>query len=368
MALFGTPNSFLGLDIGSSSLKLVELVNRRQRIEVVTYAQVNISNLLVQPQTDETLNLKRMADAIAAALDRAGVSTDAVVVALPNSVVFSTVVTLPALPEDEIDKAVHFAARDVVPADLNEMILGWSRVGVSPHMDTVSADLPAEAVAKAGASREGGPVFLTAAPKEIVARYLKLIGMLKLQLQALEVETFPLVRSLFDKPDVAEGLIVDIGDRITTFHIIEAGTPRISYSIEQGGYAITEFIAAALDITHAEAEKQKTSHGLDSQGGVPLQKATQTALAPLIQQAQNLIEQYRSQGQRGVPRSILIGGGANLKNIASAWEVALGHKTSVGNPWRGLSYPQTLETRLRSLGPTFAVAVGLAQRGARGVQ
>lgn len=345
MALFGTPNSFLGLDIGSSSVKLVELVNRRARIEVAAYAQVDVPNLLIQPQTDGEAAIHRMADAIALALDRAGVATDTVIAALPNSIVFSTQLTLPALPESEIEKAVNFAAKDVVPADLSETYLAWSHVGAA-----------------------GGPVFVTAAPKEIVERYLKLMKVLQLHVQALEVETFALVRALFDKADSAEGLIVDIGDRTTTFHIIAAGTPRVSYSVDQGGFTLTEHISASLNISRTEAEKQKTSHGLDPSGGKPLQEATESALAPLAEQARNVIELYASQGERPLWRSILIGGGANLKGIAAYWEKAIGHKTAVGNPWRGLSYPQSLESRLHLLGPTFAVAAGLAQRGARGVQ
>jgi Tfp pilus assembly PilM family ATPase len=77
---------------------------------------------------------------------------------------------------------------------------------------------------------------------------------------------------------------------------------------------------------------------------------------------------YASQNGRQVRRSILIGGGANLKHLPALWEQNIGHKAFVGNPWRGLAYPQALENRLSSLGPTYAVAVGLAERGARGVQ
>ncbi|MEK7556786.1 MAG: pilus assembly protein PilM, partial [Patescibacteria group bacterium] len=319
MALFGTPSAFLGLDIGSSSLKLVELVNRRRRIEIATYAQASFPNLLINPQGDERAAVSQTADTVAAMLDRANVSTDAVVAALPNSVVFSTVLTLPSLPEKEIDKAIHFAARDVVPADLDDMVLGWSRLCEAPHMDTdqttnTSADLSTTASAKAEAAAGEGavPVFVTAAPKDIVNRYLKLMDILKLQLHALEVETFPLVRSLFENVATATGLVADIGDRTTTLHIIEAGTPRLSHTIEYGGYSLTSALAEKLGISAEEAEQQKIAHGLSASGPPPLREATLAALEPLVQQARNLLGLYQSQGGQPLSRTILIGGGANL--------------------------------------------------------
>lgn len=375
MAIFGTPNAFLGLDIGSSSLKFVELVNRHRRIEVVTYAQANVPNLLLHPPGgDEQAAVNKLADTIAGMLDRSGVSTDAVVAALPSSVVFSTVLQLPRLPDKEMDSAVHTAARDVVPADLDSLVLGWSGVGQVPHMDTDKttnppADLPAADLAKAGAPDLGLiPVFVTAAPRVIVERYLRVITLLKLQLQALEVETFPLVRSLFDTPSTAEGLIADIGDQTTTFHIIDGGTPRVSHTVEEGGATMTQQIASALNIPLSEAEQQKITHGLSPTAPPALRQAIENSLNSLLKQARNLVDLYASQSGKDLRRSVIIGGGANLKGLANVWETTLGHKATIGNPWRGLAYPQPLENRLQALGPTFAVAVGLAERGVRGVQ
>lgn len=365
MALFGIPNAFLGIDIGSSSLKLVELVNRRRRLEVVTYAQANLPNLLVTPGTDENAAVNRVADTIAAMIDKSGTSTDTVIAALPSSIVFSTVLTLPPLSDQEIDKAVRFAARDVVPADLDEMVLGWSRVGETPHMDTdQSADLSTEA------SPAGNPIpiFVTAAPKDIVSRYLKVMNILRLRVQALEVETFPLIRSLFENPAAAEGLIADIGDITTTFHIIAQGTPRLSHTIEFGGRSITNQIASVLHLSPEAAEAQKITHGAGKTGEPNFQEAVVQATQPLLDQAGQLLSLYVSQSGRAIRRSLLIGGGANLKGLTAMWENSLGHKAVVGNPWRGLAYPQALEAQLQMLGPTYAVAVGLAERGARSIQ
>src|SRR3989344_5940684 len=227
MAFFGTPNSFLGIDIGTSSLKLVELVDRRKRFEISTYAQANIPNLLINPKEGQAdTAISRIASTLSRMIELSGVSTDIVIAALPSTTVFSSLLTMPPLPDQEMDKAVRFAARDVVPADINEMVLGWSKVAAEPHMETdaLMNQSPAAAMPTPGVGLGGGnakvPVFLTAAPKAVVDRYIRVMDILHLKIFALEVETFPLVRSLLSSAQDS-ALLVDIGDRATVFHIAD---------------------------------------------------------------------------------------------------------------------------------------------------
>ncbi|MBI3255958.1 MAG: pilus assembly protein PilM [Candidatus Andersenbacteria bacterium] len=366
MAFFGTPNSFLGIDIGTSSLKLVEIVDRKKRVELVTYAQANIPNLLVGPKETSDAAISKVANVISQMMDKAGVSTDIVVAALPSSTVFSSLLTMPDLPDQEMDKAVRFSARDVVPSDLNEMVLGWSKVAREPHMETdvLTTSVAAGAQGAGPGISVGGekiPVFLTAAPKAVVDRYIRVMDVLHLKIFALEVETFPLVRSLLASPQDS-ALLVDIGDRATTYHIIDRGTPRVSHTIEYGGYDISEKIAQAVGVSHEEGEQHKVEFGL---GEAPenITNAITAAVDVQAQKAKSLLALYQQKEGRAVSRTILIGGGANLKGLTAAWSAALGHNVSIGNPWKGLSYQQSLEAKLVELGPTFGVAVGLAMRG-----
>lgn len=369
MAFFGTPNAYVGLDIGTSSLKVVELLDRRKNIELATYAEANIPNLLINPpHGDVDAAIKKLRQVVLQMFERANVSTDAVVAALPNSIVFSTVITLPEIPEKDVDKAIHFAARDVVPADIDEMFLGWSRLGELPHMDdggsakkSTGSKKPAQAVKAATATNTNVPIFITAAPKNIVERYQELISATKLELAALEVETFPLIRSLLTS-ETDSAMIVDIGDQATTFHIIRNGTPRLSHTIDIGGKDITDAIAAATGKSTEEADQLKIEHGLSESGSKTIGQAITGAMDKLVDQAERLLSLDSSNEGGQIRKSVLIGGGAKLKGIESFWTQAIGHRAGVGNPWRGLTYPPPLEPRLKELGPTYGVAVGLAQR------
>lgn len=369
MALFGSPRAILGLDIGTASLKVVELIDRHKRLEVATYGQADVSNPLLDPNINEDIAIAQLSGVITQLLDKASVSTDAVVAALPSSIVFSTVIDLPNIPEQDMDKAVQFAARDVVPANIEDMILGWSRLGELPHLTTqptTTASQTTEATPAATpvvkpTTAPTVPVFITAAPKDIVNRYTKLLQQLKLELVALEVETFSLVRSLLEPNDSA--LIVDIGDQLTTFHLIDGGTARVSNTSEIGGYDITQALAADLHVSDATAESTKVTYGLDEAADPKVHNVVENLTEQLLQQAQQILSMYNSQTGHTINKTILIGGGANLKGLARTWEKLIGHKTVVGNPWQGLAFPQELENRLQEIGPTYAVAVGLARRG-----
>jgi type IV pilus assembly protein PilM len=363
MALFGSPTATIGVDLGTSTSKIVELVNRHRRIELTTYAESNMSNLLVNPPDGDADAIARTADGLHQMMERAGVSADSVVAALPGGVVFSTVLTLPRIPESEMEKAVRFAARDVVPADIDEMVLGWSRVGSEPHMATDKGGASSEEQKKQSLVQDGPlPVFITAAPKDVVFRYTSVFESMQMTLLALEVETFPLVRSLLSAPPPS-ALIVDIGSRATTFHIIDRGIPRVSHTIDFGGHDITTAIMQAGSISEEDAEQQKVKHGILESQDATARVAIESVVARQIDKAKDLLRLYEQKEGRRIPRSVLIGGGANLQGLSEYWTRELGTETALGNPWKGLAYPQKLEGVLEGIGPRFGVAVGLALRG-----
>ena len=367
MSLFNSTNAFLGLDLGTSSVKVVELVNRRQRVEVGTYASAEFSHDLIAPE-DPKAAVSAAAAVVNRLLDEAEVSCDTVIAALPSSIVFTTVINLPPVDDADMESAVRFAARDVVPANLDETSLSWSRLGGDPHTagEPISQNLAPAAtnpMAKAAAKDQPTiPVFVTAAPKNVIDRYTQVIAEAHLVLVALEVETFPLARSLFSLP-TDSALIVDIGDQVTNYHIIDSGTPRVSHSIDYGGNDVTEAIVQASSLNAEEAESQKFKYGLSAGAPEKIHTTISQATKLIIDKAQQLQSIYAQRYHRNINKTILIGGGANLKDIAKVWSDVVKHKVIIGNPWKGLSYPNQLESKMQSIGPNYAVAVGLAHRG-----
>lgn len=362
MALFGSPSAYIGVDLGTSTSKIVELIDRKRRIELTTYAESNMKNLLVNPPNGDQDAIVRTAQALHQMMERSGTSADSAIAALPGGVVFSTVLMMPRISDSEMENAVRFAARDVVPADIDEMVLGWSRVGSQPHMAT-DTNMPTKEDTDTTPVADGPlPVFITAAPKDIVSRYIAVFESMQISLLALEVETFPLIRSLLHS-SASSTLLVDIGSRATTFHIIDGGTPRVSHTIDIGGYDITSSLAQSLNISEHDAEKSKVEKGLLPEQDPAVKSTIESAVSRQIEKANDLVRLYEQKENQRITKAVLIGGGANLKGSSEYWSRALGVTVTAGNPWKGLAYPQKIEGVLTEIGPRFGVAVGLALRG-----
>lgn len=362
MAFFSKRESFIGLDIGTSSIKIVELSrDRKEGIRLSTYASAKSSLSLSQINEESVAKIAIITHEM---LRRSGVSATATVAALPNLSVFSTVISLPEMNERDLEKAVILAAKNYVPTPLKDVVLGWTVMKEPAKTITLSE--------KEGEDDKGKPhhqlahknseVFLTAASKDLVQNYSAVIERLNLNLVALEIESFPISRSLLGSSKEPV-LLVDIGDLSTNFSIVDNGYLRINQSTDVGGDAITKTIATKLNISEDEAEQRKCQLGLGQDGADNgLAAAAKIVIKDIIERSVNLRRIFERKSNRSVTRTILIGGGANLKNIVKYWEEVSGLPTEVGNPWRGIKVAPVLSNKLLAIGPSFAVAVGLALR------
>ncbi len=365
MALFGSSNAYIGVDIGTSTSKIVELVDRRRRIELVTYAESNLQNLLVNPPNGNQEAIDLTAQVLREMMEKAGTVSEAAVAALPGGAVFSTVLMLPHIPASEMENAVRFAARDVIPADIDEMVLGWSTVGSESHMTTDVAQQKEVAKPKETVKTEPTegpvPVFITAAPKDVVERYIAVFEKLEITLLSLEVETFSLARALLQS-NADAALLVDFGSRATTFHIIEGGIPRVSHTIDFGGYDITKNLAGSLSISEQEAEALKNNAGMSEKQEASARTHLETLVKRQSDKAKDLVKLFEQKESKKIAKSILIGGGANLLGLPEYWAKELAMQTTIGDPWKGLAYPANIERVLKKIAPRFGVAAGLALR------
>ncbi|MDP3685256.1 MAG: pilus assembly protein PilM [bacterium] len=385
------PSVGIGIDLGTASVKVVELARGKSGLSLTTYAVAQHPNLLLDDAAPDSV--ARAAVLLRAMFQRAGVSSNEVTSAIPVVSVFSTVLELPQMPERELSSAVTFMAKNYVPSPLTEVVLAWSPIG-SPEDENQSASAergsvgqgqPLEASPSSAAPAAASPlrrpgaletrktreVFLTAAPRDIVGRYTALFERLGRRLATLEVESFPLARSLI-RGDRRPVLLVDLGGRTTSFSIVERGYLRLNQAIDSGGEAFTAAIAQKLSIPTEEAEQRKRADGLAGSGGLGLAGASDvsspvaTVLRPMVMEIITRAEVVRRLYERKQGQALaavqLIGGGAWLPQLASFWTSVTGLPCEVGNPWHGISAPAPLTDHLRSLGPSLAVAVGLALR------
>ncbi len=350
---FGKSSNYLGVDVGSTSIKLVELRREKGLPTLVTYGYAEKAMGDIVRGSPEEVQVKA-ADLLKRLCKEAGATTYKAVTALPNFSVFNSVISLPAMSKKDLGAAVNWEAKKFIPIPLKEVILDWK----------IIEELLAENKEKEQKVKmKGAKMFrllLTAASRNLVKRYLEIFRLANLQLLALETEAFALARALVGKEETSI-MIIDSSAVSTDVIVIEKGIPVLNRSIDVGGVTITRAIANCLNIDFKRAEQFKRDIGLTGVSRIPAM--IEQTLKPVVDEVNYSLKLYQEQTGQVVERVVLSGGSAYLPNLTEYFTKILNVKTFVGDPWARISYPTDLKPALEEIAPRFAVAIGLALRG-----
>lgn len=332
---FSKKKSILGVDIGTSNIKIVEVSHEQSPI-LKTYGMVNTAYQL-GGKNDEAV-VSQMADVLKTLISKAGVSTKRCVVSFPNSSVFTSVIELPQMTDSELTTAVEFEAKKYVPLALSEIDLSWSILTKNP-------------------GEQNSKVLLTAVPKQITANYRRVFDLAGLVPEAGEIEALALIRSLVGNVPM-NCVIIDIGAKSTGLNIIENGILRLSRNLNIGGDTITTKIAESLNISFFRAEQFKKEFGVSSSTFIP------DTIKPVLNLIKNEVKQLLAIYQThniSVDKILLVGGGANLPGMVDYFK-DLGSNVELGDPLKTVSYSEDLSPVLRRYQLALPVAIGLALR------
>lgn len=357
MALFQRKQHFLGIDIGTSSIKAVELSNTGGHPKLETFGYVERSFDIIK--SDNPQNQSALAGLLKQMLKQTRVTTQKVVAALPSFAVFTSIISLPTMSEKDLLAAIRWEAKKFVPMPLEDMILDW-RI-VKNQDQTQGKDASKSADVKKGKARNV-KILLTAAPKSLVRRYLTAFKAADLQLVSLETEAFALERSLIGN-DPSPVLLIDIGASATDMSVIANGIPVLNRSIDVGGDALTRAIMNSLSIDHARAEQFKRDFGMThSTANDQIPKTLEFVVGSIINEVKYCLNLYQSQEPKPVEKIVLAGGSAFLASLPEYLTRILNTKVIIGDPWARIVCPAELQPMLQEIAPSFAVAIGLAMR------
>jgi type IV pilus assembly protein PilM len=350
--------SYLGVDLGATSIKIVELREEAGRPRLLTYGYTE--QAAGYPEKEFTDTPERSIELVKQVCAKAKTVSKQAIAALPSASVFSSVINIPAAPGKDLAAAVQWEAKKIIPLPLEEMILDWKVLNSEGETaPATSPSVPTQAV-------KTTQVLLTAAAKTMVKKYLDIFKGADLSLISLETETFALIRSLVGV-DKSTAVLVDMGAASTTISIVDGGVPFLNRSLNIGGLTITKEIGASLGIDLNQAEQMKYDVGMAGAGagggGVP--KIVERALSMLLNEIKYCTNIYQSQeGIKGrrIEKIILTGGGSLLPNFSDYLSGALNTRVFIGNPWARIIYPEELKPILDQIGPKFSVALGLAMR------
>ena len=244
------PKRFLGIDIGTSAIKIVELSRWGERIKLENYGEILARFLYQKPfrtfeKSTLLLSSNDIAKAIKAVMVEAQIKARQCIFSIPDFSSFFTNFELPPMTKEELPQAVTFEARRHIPLPLGEVTLDWEVLK-----------------GKINQKKTKLKILLVAVPNEVINQYREIATLSELGLFALEAEVFGLVRSLIPEDEKRVISLIDIGDRSTTCSIIEKRVLIKSHSFDMGGNQLTEQIAKSLSIDYKMAADLKTKYGL----------------------------------------------------------------------------------------------------------
>jgi type IV pilus assembly protein PilM len=346
--------SKVGIDIGTSAIKVVELSRKGTRFALENYgffelkgtSQGEAQSILKLPDEEIVWGIKEV-------LKKANIKSRDVIAAIPSFSTFATVIEMPYLSEEDLAKAIPFEARKYVPIPLDEVVLDWSIVGI---VEQPSA--PIKEIKGKGTTVE---VFLAAVPKDETARYQRIMQQAGLTLSALELENAGLIRALLGN-DLSATAIVNIGGRSSSIVIVNKGYERVSHNYEIGGFEITKSIARALNVSLEKAEDLKRKLGLADSNENIVKESMVSLVDMIIFETKKTISSYEESKNQKVSRVVLVGGIVNMPNFVNYFKQRLGREVFVGNVFSRVIYPTELTPVVQELSNNFAIAAGLAMR------
>lgn len=370
---------FVGVDIGSSAIKIVEFENVKGKAKLITYGYYEQKNEVLN--TNSAGAKENIIEGLKHIVKTTRVSCVTTIAALPSYTVFTSIIHLPQMSKRDLAAAVKWEAKKFVPMPIAEMVLDWKVLNVKDNFafsahagSSGNPQQPSDALTAAVPFNHDNTIttpqkkflkiLITAAPKNLVSRYLDIFKEAKLNLVSLETESFALERSLVGN-DPSAIMVIDIGATATTICVVVSGVPLINRSIDVGGSTITNAIANSLNIDEDRAEQFKRDFGLSQStaaGGGQIPKRIEFMVSSIITEIKYVLNLYQNQGSETIEKIILAGGSAWLPNITQYLSQTLGVKVFIGDPWARVMYPVELKPVLQQLGPRFAVAVGLGIR------
>lgn len=335
-----------GLDIGATSLKLVWLDKEPRGfiLKAALIAPVPPKGMLSEAPLDE----EEMAQALAKAVQTAGVQARKVNIALPENQVYTKVLEMPLLSDKEIAAAIYWEAEQYIPVPLSNIKLVWD------VLKRPAANNPAEKM----------QVLMVGAPTLLVNKYQKIITMAGLEINAMETEILATIRSLVSAGNFPTSLIVNIGAISTSIAIVKSGTIIFTYSMSIGGAAINRAIATDFNLTPQQAEEYKRVYGVSGKSlGGKIGKSTEPILNSILTEIKKSIAFYEQKYKDGdkIRQIILSGGTAKLPGIELFFAQNSGIETAIANPWKALVSQQIPKEVLQN-SSDYPIAVGLAMR------
>jgi len=346
--LFSRKGNVVGLDIGSSSIKLLELVEMKGGYQLRNFG---IAPLPPEAIVDGALmDSVTIVDSIKGLASALRIKSKDVVTSVSGHSVIVKKINIPTMTEDELEESIQWEAERYIPFDINDVNIDFQILG------------PTEG------NEELMDMVLVAAKKDIINDYLSVIIEAGFNPVIVDIDSFALENMFEANYPVGRDEVIalaNIGASVTNINILKRGVSSFTRDIFTGGNAITEEIQRQLNVDFEEAETLKLGNRMDETSQKVVQEALQSALNSLATEIAKSLDFFRStSSNEKVDKVVLSGGCAKINGIDTVIEQQAGIPAEIINPFKEIDCSKRdLDVDyLKEMEPIMAVSVGLALR------
>lgn len=360
-----TSDSVVGIDIGSSAIKVVQLRKKKGRAVLETYGE-----LALGPYTGGTVgqvtNLppEKIAEAIKDVLREANVTSLVSGVSIPFRSSLVSLIQLPAgSSEKQLQEMIPIEARKYIPVPIDEVTLDWwvvpnetDGIGyVESETDELTTTSPANEIKKTD-------VLVVSIHNEVLNNYSTIVKQVQLDTGFFEIEMFSATRALLSG-ETAPVMIFDFGASSAKIYILERGIVKYSHIINKGSQDITVSISKGQNITFERAEHIKRTLGTGvTADEKPIYDIMSLTLDFIFSETNSVIVNYQKKYNKAISKVILTGGGVAMKGVFELARANFQTEVILGEPFLKVESPAFLDDVLKVTGLEFAVAIGIALR------
>ena len=344
MKLFSSVGEFFALDIGTTAVRVAQLKRSGDAWNLVKYGSAPVDIKVASSDAPE--DQKRLSDVITNLISQTGIAERNVVVGIPSSKMFATVVDLPDLPQQELASTIKYQAEQFIPMSIDEAKIDWAVLGKSLR------------------DPQKNEVLLASVANKFSEARLDMVESVGLNVVALEPDSLALVRALVPSNNQDAMMIIDFGDFSTDLVAVLGGSPRLIRSIPVGLQTLIKAATQNLNIDVNQANQFIMKFGLhpDRLEGQIL-KSLDATLDQFVVEINKSVKFFQSRYPNIQLRYLMLSG-YTLSIPAFGEYIAgkTGIQTVAGNAWGNVRYSPNLRDNLMQIGPQFAVAAGLAER------
>ena len=352
MLSFSLNRSCIGLDIGSSHIKMMELEHdaRSGATRLVTFGMAPLPPEAIVDGA--VMNTNVIVDAIRELIQRHRVKTKNVVASVSGNAVIIKRINLPMMTTDELEESIQWEAEQYIPFDINDV-----------NIDVQILE---------GASDDPGQmeVLLVAARKEMVNEYQSIIQQAGLKPAIVDVDAFAVANMFEHNYDIEleSVALINIGAASVNIHVLRDGVSAFTRDVGMGGRLFTEEIQRTLNISYEEAEAMKVGGDPEDHSAVvpeEIERVLSTIGENLATEVQRSLDFYLStSAEGGIARIYLSGGAARTPGLARAISSHTNLPTEIVDPFRNIQLDERSFNPgfLADVAPQAAVVVGLAMR------